>query len=185
MATRRCNHCGNAYSRPPTLMGKFCSKRCGYDARRVPIPAGYRMIYAPKHPLAFKAPYVPEHRMKLFDAIGVGTHPCHWCGVTLRWHPGGKTSYGTLTVDHLDGNHKNNALNNLVPSCQGCNGNRWHWVGDDELYIETRTRRLRAARLNCPTCGGEFLVPLGLLKEKGVVRYCSPRCHYDRNKANP
>lgn len=68
------------------------------------------------HPLASKKGQLAEHRKVLYDKIGVGPHPCHWCGKLLVW--GGILG---LNVDHLDGDKLNNDSENLVPSCCGCN----------------------------------------------------------------
>lgn len=82
----------------------------------------YLTASAPAHPLAMKNGKVYVHRATLFDAIGWGPHPCHWCGTELHWRP---TSSGTrLDVDHLDGDGSNNHPSNLVPSCSRCNSAR-------------------------------------------------------------
>jgi 5-methylcytosine-specific restriction endonuclease McrA len=73
------------------------------------------------HPVADKHGNVWVHRVVLFDAIGHGPHPCHWCGRPLTW--GGKGG-GSLVVDHLDGDGANNTLTNLVPCCASCNTSR-------------------------------------------------------------
>lgn len=80
-------------------------------------PRGYIMGWHPDHPLAGATGFVLEHRVVLFDAIGNGPHPCHWCGKTLTWSP-------ELTVDHLDWDRSNNDPANLVPACAACNGAR-------------------------------------------------------------
>jgi hypothetical protein len=73
------------------------------------------------HPLATAQGKLLEHRAVLFDAIGPGTHPCHWCGVILPWQ--GRASQRICT-DHLDHNKLNNARDNLVVSCLDCNTKR-------------------------------------------------------------
>lgn len=77
------------------------------------------------HPLALRrkdgAVYV--HRLVLWEMLGPGSHPCHWCGNPVTWavsHP----APGALEVDHVDGDKGNNASANLVPSCHGCNTRR-------------------------------------------------------------
>ncbi len=75
----------------------------------------------PPHPLAGHK--VLQHRARLFDAIGIGPHACHWCGVQVSWeikYP----AAGALVVDHLDCNKANNQVSNLVVSCQPCNASR-------------------------------------------------------------
>lgn len=85
---------------------------------------GYRVLNRPDHPLAGAQGKVYEHRFVLFDAIGAGEHPCHWCGVTLRWDHGWPEHADALTVDHLDEDTLNNEPENLVPSCNECNTQR-------------------------------------------------------------
>ena len=63
-----------------------------------------------------------EHRAVLFDAIGYGPHPCHWCQHPVDWQAEHRPD--ALHVDHLDGVGDNNDLANLVPSCPTCNTNR-------------------------------------------------------------
>lgn len=85
-------------------------------------PAGYRAHSRAGHPLASSQGHLFDHRAVLYDAIGPGAHPCHWCGVMVAWedpHPLG------LEVDHLDGDKLNNEAANLVPTCHGDNTRRW------------------------------------------------------------
>jgi len=86
-------------------------------------PAGYFRYYLPGHPTADVHDRVFHHRVVLYDALGPGAHPCHWCGNPVAWetpHPGG------LEVDHLDGDKTNNDLTNLVPTCHADNIRRRH-----------------------------------------------------------
>lgn len=86
---------------------------------------GYMVIMAPEHPVAATNGMAKVHRMVLFDAIGRGEHPCHWCGRMVSWdarYP--SDPQRALVVDHLDFNRTNNDLANLVPSCQPCNFSR-------------------------------------------------------------
>lgn len=86
------------------------------------ISNGYVVVYMPGHPLVAgkSRPRVHMHRAVLYDAIGPGPHPCHWCGksVTFRVRSGGPD---WLVVDHLDHDGLNNDRSNLVPSCTRCN----------------------------------------------------------------
>lgn len=85
-------------------------------------PKTYRRIHLAGHPLARSQGLVYEHRVVLFDAIGPGQHPCHWCGRTVSWTA---TRQGRrLIVDHLDDDGLNNDPENLVPSCLRCNTSR-------------------------------------------------------------
>ena len=80
---------------------------------------GYIITRMPEHPLARHRGYVYLHRAVLYDAIGAGGHPCHWCGSLVVWED------GSLTADHLDWNRENNDPANLIPSCLACNSKRY------------------------------------------------------------
>lgn len=83
-------------------------------------PAGYRDLHMQDdHPLARSGGLLGEHRKVLYDAIGAGPHPCHWCGKSLEW--GG---LGGIVADHVDNDKLNNDPSNLVPSCNPCNTGR-------------------------------------------------------------
>jgi hypothetical protein len=83
---------------------------------------GYILIGAVGHPLARAKGAVKVHRKVLYDAIGPGPHPCHWCGKPVDWTYG--VTSDALVVDHLDDRRSNNDLDNLVPSCNTCNSSR-------------------------------------------------------------
>lgn len=78
---------------------------------------GYRALTMHGHPLADRWGHVLEHRMVLFDKIGPGEHPCHWCAVPVRWGE-------SLHVDHVNFKRSDNDPANLVPSCNPCNAAR-------------------------------------------------------------
>lgn len=82
---------------------------------------GYRMVTRRGHPQAAPDGRVFEHRAILFDAIGPGTHLCHWCETTVSWDLAAPYDDGALVVDHLDFDKLNNDRANLVPSCHPCN----------------------------------------------------------------
>lgn len=84
---------------------------------------GYDYVNRSTHPLASSAGRVLVHRMLLFDAIGPGAHPCHWCGHDVTWRVA-RPQPDDLVVDHLDFVTNNNSLDNLVPSCRSCNSKR-------------------------------------------------------------
>ena len=83
---------------------------------------GYRVLHDRSHPLATAQGKVLEHRVVLFEKIGDGAHPCHWCRTIVAWGEGPAGS--RLNVDHLDANKLNNDPGNLVPSCLDCNTKR-------------------------------------------------------------
>lgn len=79
------------------------------------------------------------HRMVLLEAIGEGTHECHWCGTSVTWKHFDKQSWdGVLVADHLDGNRANNEASNLVPACFSCNILRGRWGNE---WVLNRGRR--------------------------------------------
>lgn len=137
----------------------------------------YVVAWAPDHPLRGKRGEVLEHRAVLYDAIGPGTHPCHWCKrlVTWRVRTGEPPLIDDLVVDHLDGDPTNNALENLVPSCQPCNvaaGYSPVRIGPDETFlVRPSGDLLRAIVKACAQCGGEFLTAVGEDRP-----YCTRRC---------
>lgn len=124
----RVEGCGRPVARPrPQLCeGCYCRIRRNGDASwpsRAPRPPrlhshGYVILSSPGHPLAGGSGCVGEHRLTLYDAIGGGAHPCHWCGCTVEWKGEGSNC---LVVDHLNDIKADNRPENLVPSCNDCN----------------------------------------------------------------
>lgn len=98
------------------------------------MSVGYLAGKKPNHPLANKQGRVYQHRFVLYETIGAGSHPCHWCGRDLHWGRSYPPHPDALTADHLDGVKTNNDPTNLVPSCPSCNtsranrGNPQHWA---------------------------------------------------------
>lgn len=92
----------------------------------------YRTTQRPDHPIAGPSGRVYVHRITLYDAIGPGAHPCHWCSRAVRWEAG-KGQPDHLTVDHVNGMGDDNRLANLVPSCIACNSTRAHQARSDLL----------------------------------------------------
>lgn len=84
--------------------------------------ARYKSTQRPDHPLAPPCGRLYVHRIVLFDEIGEGPHPCHWCGRPVNWslvpHP------DELQVDHLNAIKNDNRTENLVPACRNCNATR-------------------------------------------------------------
>ena len=96
-------------------------KYLGQDTEgRVVDTDGYILLTGQyEHPLASEGGGLAEHRKVLYDKIGPGTHPCHWCDVELEW--GGHEGINT---DHVNWDKQDNRPENLVPSCRVCNGSR-------------------------------------------------------------
>ncbi len=91
-------------------------------------PSGYWHVKRPGHPLASEKGWVREHRVVLYETIGPGEHPCHWCGVQVSFSKPYPQHLDGLVVDHLDEDTSNNDPANLVPSCAVCNlgrSSRW------------------------------------------------------------
>lgn len=84
----------------------------------------YRRVKRLGHPLAGKDGGVALHRLVLYEAIGPGEHPCHWCSTLVDWSKRYPADQAALVVDHLDWNRANNQLANLVASCPPCNSTR-------------------------------------------------------------
>lgn len=100
----------------------------------------YRMEKRAGHPVAMSDGSVYVHRAVLYDKIGPGPHPCHWCGETVTW--GAQGQYG-LSVAHLDDDVTNNEPGNLVPVCYRCR----HGRGEHDAF----TRHCDETRLPGPT----------------------------------
>jgi len=130
---------------------------------------------------------VYEHKYVLYEKIGPGPHPCHWCGTELNWLPGNRA--GVIIADHLDGNGRNNNPDNLVVSCNGCNtirsrtGFRSSITSDDLFVTHKDGSRTRAAQVICEECGISFLAEVARVK-RGTVKVCSRRCAGNKGKRN-
>jgi hypothetical protein len=75
--------------------------------------AGYVLVKAKGHPRSLGLGRAYEHRVVYQDARGAGPFPCNWCGVAVTWDD--------MHIDHVDDDKTNNAVSNLVASCQLCN----------------------------------------------------------------
>lgn len=102
---------------------------------------GYVLVYEPDHPLAGgkEDNYVYEHRQVLHDALG-GIPPvrCEWCLTDLD-------GWSAVHVDHLDFDRANNAPENLIASCAGCNRRRMPH-GDPDGFADGTAARIVLAR---------------------------------------
>jgi hypothetical protein len=117
----------------------------------------YRKIMWLGHPLAHADGQVYEHRLVLYEKIGSGTHPCHWCGKLLTW---GDT-LNDLLADHINQNPQNNTPENLVPSCFSCNVGRskrlkTHCKQGHEYTVANTYIRKGGSR-QCRACKAEAL----------------------------
>lgn len=111
------------------------------------------------HPLASEgeAQMAYQHRYVLYEKIGPGAHPCHWCGKMVEW--GGKPR---LVTDHLNENRHDNDPDNLVPACVRCNSKRakypkfmTHCKRGHEYTPETTYVRKDTGTRQCRTCARE------------------------------
>src|SRR5687767_8774755 len=121
----------------------------------------YRQIRVqPTHSLAGKTGRVSEARARLFDKIGWGPHPCHWCSKPINWLIGVRGNHANAIIaDHVDGNALNDDIENLVPSCGTCNHKRVRKVQDHEQFITLPSgRRVRAISKVCVGCQSSYLV---------------------------
>lgn len=190
MKTVECDHCGASFERYPSQIAKsrrhYCDPECrAKGMRKDEVATRYRMVnVGTSHPLAGVSGVIPEHRLLVFDAIGQGPHPCRWCGGEVDWLPGQHTGDGALVVDHINGDPKDNRIENLAASCHTCNSARRHdRVKDDEVWVTVKStgNRTRALLRNCRTCGGEFKVtPSQVRSKKNGGTYCSRECMYRR-----
>lgn len=178
---RTCATCGNVFNAIPAAVAtgaaRFCSRTCFDISRRgqrKPVVA-YRMMRAKGHPVAPPSGIAPIARVMLYDAIGPGPHPCHWCGSYVAWDRGG------LVVDHLDHDPTNDVIENLVPSCNPCNAHRRRNGGspiiqEGELVkVKPDGTRSRAIERRCEFCGGPFPAALSQVR-LGKGRFCSRAC---------
>ncbi len=106
----------------------------------------YHITVAWDHPLALQKGHVKTARLVLYEKIGPGPHPCHWCGLPLEWRPGNPHLPDALFVDHLDSNRRHNAPSNLVPSCCPCNVRRANQKGECNPAAKLTDDAVRAIR---------------------------------------
>lgn len=177
--TVQCDNCGAAITRPPSLLkGRhaYCDRECRSEGMRKMRTKTRRMRVDPSHPLAGKTGRFAEARAVLYDRIGPGPHPCHWCGQAVNWAVGliGQRP-DTLIADHVNGDPLDDRPENIVPACGTCNGSRTQAIRTDEDFVIRGSRRLRATPRTCETCGAEFLSVLSEVAI-GKGRFCSRSC---------
>lgn len=145
----------------------------------MPLSVGYKTITRRGHPIAFNGK-IKVHRLALYEKIGPGPHPCHWCGKLVDWMPGKHPSTaGSLISDHVDEDVSNNSADNLVPSCVACNSGRSKGRGNirsGESFLIRSGRPQRADWFHCCICGKKYLSITnisGLPYKKTCSRACT------------
>ena len=114
---------------------------------RIGYRKGRKWVHRPRHPLADRKGWVPEHRVVAYRAWGPNERACHWCGRWLAWE-GNVNRIDTIAVDHLDGDITNNRPGNLVPSCTTCNLHRGRspWICFARACLELSSGRHSRSR---------------------------------------
>lgn len=135
-----CNSCYYRLKRTGTLARREYAYRSMHSR-------GYVVLATDDHPLSVNGRLM-EHRKVLYDVIGNGPHPCHWCANPVNWARGANMK--ALVPDHLDANKSNNNISNLVASCAMCNSRRGMlmlWVRDHkddpilwQMYLEAKAK---------------------------------------------
>lgn len=98
--------------------GTYELTKLGKKKYRTQNQKGYQMLYEPKHPLAMANGNVYEHRYVVYEKYGDRLPNCCLCGCGLNWD--------SVHIDHINGDVKNNDLDNLRPICRACNVMRSH-----------------------------------------------------------
>lgn len=177
----RCAYCSAPF-KPRDKRSKYCSLACYKSAPRPKRDAvAHRSVRAPGHPVAPPSGITYAARIVLYNRIGPGSHPCHWCGRAVTWRPGGGLKADALIVDHLDFDPANDDVENLAPSCNICNRHRLRNGGrapikDGELFLlNSYGDRTRAIEKTCERCGEPFIARVSQIKI-GRGRFCSRSC---------
>jgi hypothetical protein len=117
---------------------------------RPPIPLGDALVEGSTYPRGLL-------KERLF-AAGLKARTCELCGQGELWH--GRRM--ALILDHVNGVHDDNRLDNLRILCANCNATLDTHCG--------RNGRLPPSELECPGCGRSFL------PRRARQRYCSRAC---------
>ena len=178
-----CETCGAHFSpRQTTKANRFCSPSCYHvfpRTKRAGIE--HRLQRSVGHPLAPASGIVATARIVLYDKIGPGPHPCHWCGEQIEWKVGAGPVRGAILADHLNFDRTDDSPGNLVPACSACNSHRTkkgdrRRIRDDELVIVlSNGQRTRAVEVICEVCDTTFLTTPAF-RRKGKGRFCSFEC---------
>lgn len=181
MEPTKCPQCEIAF-KPRQSSQQFCSKTCYWGSLRKQRnkDVSHRMRSAHGHPIAPPSGIVAIARLNLYETIGAGPHPCHWCGELVTWRPGNRTAIDALFADHLDWDTTNDDPANLVAACNPCNAHRRKTrhskrIVEDDLTVMWGGVSTRAVRRTCETCGEGFLIPPAATKQ-GKGRFCSRSC---------
>jgi hypothetical protein len=137
----------------------------------------YRVRFDPSHPLATKRGYVQTSRATLYQRLGPGAHPCHWCQKPLSWDRDTRRKGHRLLVDHLDSDPTNDTSANLVPCCNRCNTRRNHPanIQPGEVTAPSGRFRTRGVSLVCAECGSTYVRTANHIQHYGS-RFCSRPC---------
>ena len=122
-----CSYCSKEFNYYPSQQsGKFCSNTCQHRLRRKEnVEAG-------------KA---TDHRSVREYLIERDIYECVMCGNNGSWQ--GKEL--TLQLDHIDGNPKNNRLDNCRWLCPNCHAQTDTWgannIAEDNRYKLSTTKK--------------------------------------------
>jgi hypothetical protein len=117
---------------------------------RAPVPLSEALVEGSTYPRG-------RVKERLF-AEGLKRRRCELCGQGESWH--GRRM--ALILDHVNGVHDDNRLENLRIVCPNCNATLETHCG--------RNGRLPASKLACPSCGTPFVPRIAR------QRYCSRAC---------
>lgn len=139
------------------------------DARRRMPDAVYAMLSECGVEVAFWDNCIGGYRRTFVNEHGLGPYPCYFCGVEMPW---------AEAIHHLDGDHSNDDISNLVAAHSGCHS-KHHTTQRAAVYVSPNRRPQytsawvrRKPVLACVTCGLETLP--GWLR-----RHCAETGHDD------